>query len=83
MYRKLRYRFDEPFRIRRGVGLSPIRNKREEKALIEFCREQLKEEHIGLNPKRKEIYETTVSHYEEYGFIDSVYVDDHIGWYWS
>lgn len=58
---KLKYRFSESYRIKIGCGLSPIRSDREYEAVIEFCKEQLKDKkHMKLNPDRKRIYETTV-----------------------
>lgn len=81
---RLRCSIDEPYRIRNGFGLSPIRNKREEKALIDFCRRQLEDElHMSYNRERKGIYEETISHYRTYGCIDGAYVEEHSGWYWS
>jgi hypothetical protein len=67
-----------------GFGLSPIRNKREEKALIAFCREQLKDKnHTALNPKRKRIFTVTVKYYETNGYIDLSYIEVYCDWYWS
>jgi hypothetical protein len=84
MLDRLRGKYSEPYRIRNGWGLSPIRNKREETALIDFCKEQLKDRsYMKLNPERKEIYQTTVKFYKKYGCIDSRYVRDHTSWYWS
>lgn len=58
---KIKYHFSEPYRIRIGVGLSPIRNNREYKALIDFCRQELKNtEHMKLNPSRRKVYEATI-----------------------
>lgn len=62
---KLRCAIDEPYRIRVGFGLSPIRNNREMRALIQFCKDQLKEEHIQkYNPKIKWVYEVTIAMWE-------------------
>lgn len=77
--------YTEAYRIRHGYGLSPIRNKRELRALIEFCREELKDvEHMKLNPERREAYEKTVKLYEEgeYGEL-YYYIKDHCAWYWN
>ena len=64
MLHKLRSRYDEAYRIRHGWGLSPLRNRRELKALIAFCMEQLGDEHhMDLNEKRKLIYLHTVNLY--------------------
>jgi hypothetical protein len=58
---KIKYRFFESYRIKIGVGLSPLRNENEYKALLEFCRNELKDtENMKLNPERKRIYETTL-----------------------
>ncbi len=58
---QIKYKFSESFRIRIGCGLSAIRNDREYRALIEFCKEQLLDkEHMRLNPDRKRVYEMTV-----------------------
>lgn len=96
---RFRCKFDEPYRIRTGFGLSALRSKREIKALIAFCEGQLKDEdHMKLNPDRKAIYESTVQLYKTDGkcvinlphykaprtYHDpGSFVDDHIGWYWS
>lgn len=62
----VRYSFDEAYRIERGVGLSPIRSKREREAVIAFCRRQLEDhELMRLNPERKRIYKFTVMLYEQ------------------
>ena len=60
-------RISEPYRIKAGYGLSPIRNKRELKALIGFCEEQLEDEKLmKLNPHLEELYSLTVKIYYEY-----------------
>ena len=41
--RRLLSRYSETYRIRNGFGLNPIRNKRELKALIKFCKSQVKD----------------------------------------
>lgn len=57
----------EAYRIKKGYGLSPIRNKREMKALLEFCRNELKDkEQMKLNPDRKRIYATTLKLYDQW-----------------
>jgi len=74
----------EAYRIRNGWGLSPLRNKRELKALIEFCKEQLKEEHIQkYNPDKKLVFETTIKMYELGNSNFYYYVNDNVGHYWS
>lgn len=81
---KLRFRFSEPYRIRIGCGLSPIRNKREMKALIAFCKEQLVEEHMQkYNTKKRDIFKETIRLYDAKDIELYCYIDDHIGWYWS
>lgn len=63
---RLKYRCSEPYRIKIGVGLSPVRSNREMKALIEFCYSELEDtEHMELNPERKRVYEMTVKLYEQ------------------
>ena len=58
---KLRCAIDEPYRIRHGFGLSPLRNKGELRALIDFCKEELKDkEHMKLNVQRRDIYKETI-----------------------
>ena len=62
---KLRYAIDEPYRIRHGFGLSPIRNNREMRALVQFCKDELKEEHIQkYNPRKKWVFEVTIAMWE-------------------
>lgn len=96
---KLRLRFSEPYRIRVGCGLSPIRTKREMKALIAFCESELKDrKHMRLNPHRQRVYEMTLKLYKQrsskaHNFKPVIktelyndaneFIDDHIGWYWS
>lgn len=81
---RLRCKFDEPYRIRIGVGLSPIRNQRELKALIAFCEEALKDKkHMRLNPERRDIYEQTVRLYKEDDPHFIYFVSSNCGWYWS
>jgi hypothetical protein len=64
MFYKLRGRYSEPYRIRYGWGLSPIRNVRELKALIDFCQNELKDrKHMKLNRERYCIYSATVKLY--------------------
>ena len=64
IYHKIMSKISESYRIKNGFGLSPIRNKRELKALIKFCENQLKEEHIQkYNPKKKWVFEVTIAMY--------------------
>ena len=64
---KILARISEPYRIRNGWGLSPIRNKRELKALIKFCEEQLEDKKLmRLNLHLEELYSLTVKIYYEY-----------------
>lgn len=94
---KIKYRFSEPYRIRIGCGLSPIRTKRERKALIQFCRGQLKEDYMKLNPKAARVFKQTIQLYEDQimnndwskfeaegqdSHIDN-FIKNHIDWYWS
>lgn len=81
---RIRCAIDEPYRIRTGFGLSPIRNKREEKALIDFCVEELKDtKHMNLNPDKRDVYKSTVVFYKDNGCIDHYFVNENCGWYWS
>lgn len=58
---RLKCRFSEPYCIRRGFGLSPLRSNREYKALIDFCeRELLDKDHMKLNPDRRKVYKATL-----------------------
>lgn len=80
---KLKYRFSEPYRIRIGVGLSPIRGKRELKALIAFCEEQLTEAHINFNLAKKDAFEETIRLYYADDQELYYYICNHTDWYWS
>lgn len=65
LYRKIMSIISEPYRIKNGYGLRAVRNERELKALIKFCKNELKEEHIQkYDLKRKWIYEVTIAMYE-------------------
>lgn len=91
---KIRCRIDEPYRIKKGFGLSPLRTNRELKALIEFCRNELMDDqHMRLNQKRRAIYQATIAIYEQpltpvilnnktYYTLSDI-VDDHVGWFWN
>lgn len=97
--RGLRYKFDEPYRIRHGFGLSPIRNQRELKALIAFCEHELTEEYIKNNEELKRVYEFTIKLYKApLEFLPlyfkennrlmpyvsvSQFIRDHANYYWS
>ena len=69
------------YRIRHGYGLEPIRNKREAKALYDFCQSWLDRtegtEERDLNPERAEIYEHTIKLYE-YEFKGASLDDDFV-----
>ena len=81
---RIRTRFSEPYRIRMGWGLRAIRTDKEMRALLAFCTEELKDtEHMNLNPKRKEVYKTTVKLIKEDSILQDEYIEEHIGWYWS
>lgn len=62
----LRARLSEPYRIRHGYGLSPIRNKRELRALYDFCKRELAERREFNVPygKRDWVFTVTVAMYE-------------------
>ena len=58
----------ETTRIKRGYGLRPIRNERELKALIKFCKRALNEKHMYLNAsytKHDWVWFTTIKLYED------------------
>lgn len=80
---KLRCQFDEPYRIRMGFGLSPIRNNRELKALIRFCEHELQEEHMKLNPALEDVLGETVRLYRANSSELHDYINRHVEWYWS
>jgi len=77
--RRFKYKFSEPYRIRVGVGLSPLRNKREYNALIKFCEEELKDKsHMKLNPERRELFKLTLKlHKQALSDKKSVYTKIH------
>lgn len=83
---KLRHKYDEPFRIRKGYGLSPIRNGRELKALIDFCEAELKEGYMKLNLAKQDVLTETIRLYRG-SDLDQMhlhhYIDEHVGYYWS
>lgn len=94
--RNFLFKHSEPFRIENGFGLSPIRNQRELKALIRFCKRELKEDYMELNPDKKHVLETTVRLYNEQminndwsSYVKNMrnhigyYIEDHISYYWS
>lgn len=58
---KLRNKFDEAYRIRHGFGLSPIRSKRELRALIAFCKNELDQ---GYESSFLDTYRETLRLYE-------------------
>lgn len=65
LYHKFMSRFSEPYRIRNGWGLSPLRNRRELKALVKFCDDYISGKtslpgQPELNPIRTDIYLNTV-----------------------
>jgi hypothetical protein len=63
---RIKYTLSYAYRIERGWGLDAIRNDRELKAVIKFCKNELLEtEEMKLNPDRKRIYEMTIKLYEQ------------------
>lgn len=81
---RLRGGFDEPYRIRNGWGLSPLRSKREVNALVAFIEEELKDKkHMKLNLARWDIYKETLRLHKASDAEFYSYVEDHVGWYWS
>jgi hypothetical protein len=84
MFYKLRSKHSELYRIRNGFGLRAIRNDRELKALIDFCKKELRDtEHMKLNPNMADVYSETVRLYESDNIDLFQYIEDHVGWYWS
>lgn len=66
----------ETYRIRNGFGLSPIRNERELKALIKFCKSQVKDWHdYNLYPsKHKWVALVTIRMYERGNVSDILFI---------
>lgn len=68
---KIMSALSEPYRIRHGFGLSPVRNNRELKALIRFCQDELDratvEQLADKVNKHLEIFYYTIKLYEEQG----------------
>lgn len=63
---KIKIKFSYAYRIERGFGLDAIRSDKELRAVVKFCREELKDkEYMELNPERKRIYEMTIILYEQ------------------
>jgi hypothetical protein len=63
---EVRYKFSYAYRIEIGVGLSAIRNDRELKAVIKFCKNELADNKaMTRNPKRKKIFGMTIILYEQ------------------
>ena len=85
LMRRFKGRYCEPYRIRMGYGLSPIRNQRELKALVEFCREELKERYYedGLNKEKKLVLINTIALYEENDSRLYYHILNNAGYYWS
>lgn len=92
----IRCEFDEAYRIQTGFGLSPIRDKRELKALIKFCKYELNELEIyNLGSSFKEVWQQTIELYNEAKLADATgephnkfnklnhYIIEHAGCYWS
>lgn len=92
---RLRSKYDEAYRIRHGWGLSPIRNKREMKALVQFCKSELNEPYMPHNPYKKQLFEATIALAEgkledlplefkkrEYINISEI-IREYTDWYWS
>ena len=78
---KLRGKYDESYRILHGWGLSPIRNNRELKALIEFCYKEL--ERDDEITERKEVFQATIDFYNTDSIHLNEYINDNIDWYWN
>lgn len=63
---RIRYRFSRPYRISIGVGLDPLRSKREAKALRKMCAEWLIDREIcELNPAKTEVFQAYVDLYDK------------------
>lgn len=88
---QFRSKYSEPYRIKKGYGLSPIRNKRELKSLIKFCKDNIKYyEKAGFAVSNNlEVWKETVKLYENYKLSKYKlselydYIDLHCGEYWS
>jgi len=83
---QFRSKYSEPYRIKNGYGLSPIRNKRELKALIKFCKDNIKyyEEAGFTDSNNLEVWKETVRLYENDKYEELYdYIDLHCGEYWS
>lgn len=90
-------RFSYSRGIRRGYGVTAIRNRREAKALIYFCKNSRILDDPNQNDFRIKIFKNTVRPYEgkrirkcpcnrcepSDRLIFSDYVDAHVGWYWD
>ena len=56
----------QAYYIRNGYGLFPIRNKREAKALYEFCLKQISDENFcRFNPQKAEVFKNTIILYHD------------------
>ena len=65
LIRRILANTSESYRVRNGYGVSFLNSKRSRNALIEFCREELKDErHMDLNPRRKQVYSDTIRLWE-------------------
>jgi len=92
MIYKLRCKFSESYRIKNGFGLKPIRNKKELKALISFCKEQ---DNSIWNSSFDGVWLQTIKMYEEAKQFDKLgephfkwaklynYIEEHCYSYWS
>lgn len=83
--------------IRRGYGLSAVRNEREAKALVYFCKNSHTLENPSQNKTRIKIFNNTVRLFDGKRIrkcpcdrcqpcdrlIFDDYVEAHIGWYWD
>ena len=95
MFRKLIYRlrckFSFAYRLRNGWGLPVIRNDREMKALIDFCRrESMEYRKAGFDKSSHvPIWEETVRLYDKYQAVGwdynelEDYIGQHVDFYWS
>lgn len=76
---RLRYRFSYSYRVQVGAGVEVVRSKAELKAIIAFCRSELKnKKRMRLNPERTRVYEMTIKLYEQHqGDDKEVYAKIH------
>lgn len=82
MLHKIKSCLSETYRIRNGFGLSPIRNERELKALVDFCKQQLRErkEFNQEITKSHWVYLVTIRMYEHGEVADLLFIKKYNEW---